>query len=108
MIRGTDPAQARAGRKNVAAAGFTNVDLLQGTIEQLPLPDASWTGDLQLCGSTVARKGRVFAELFLVLSPRPAPRLGHVRRGMRLGEERREAYGRASPARSPVQAYLDA
>jgi ubiquinone/menaquinone biosynthesis C-methylase UbiE len=60
---------ARA-RRNAAAAAPDNVEIRQGLIEQLPLPDASVdvvvsNGVLNLS----TRKSRVLAESFRVLRP---------------------------------------
>jgi arsenite methyltransferase len=58
---------ARANRR---AAGVTNVEFLKGTIEDIPLPDASVDVIVSNCVINLsADKDRVFAEAFRVLRP---------------------------------------
>lgn len=64
------PAMIEKLRRNVAAAGATNVEILEGNAEAIPLPDASvdvvtTNGVLNL----VPDKARAFAEIFRVLRP---------------------------------------
>ena len=62
-------------RSNAAKAGATNVAFLQGTIEDLPLPDASVDVVISNCVINLsADKPRVLAEMFRVL--RPGGRVG--------------------------------
>ncbi len=69
------PRMLEQARRNVDAAGFTNVELLQGTIEALPVEDASVDWVLSNCVINLSpEKPRVFAELARVLRPG-----GHVR-----------------------------
>ena len=57
-------------RKNQKEAGATNVEFLQGTIEQVPLPDASVDVIISNCVINLSPdKGRVLREAFRVLRP---------------------------------------
>jgi SAM-dependent methyltransferase len=57
-------------RANAAAAGATNVTFLRGTIEQIPLPDASVDVVISNCVINLAAdKGQVLREAFRVLRP---------------------------------------
>ena len=56
--------------RNKAAAGATNVEFLKGTIEEIPLPDASVDVIISNCVINLAAdKRKVFAEAFRVLKP---------------------------------------
>jgi ubiquinone/menaquinone biosynthesis C-methylase UbiE len=62
-------------RRNAEEAGATNVEFLEGYIEQVPLPDASVDVVISNCVINLsADKPRVFAEMARVL--RPGGRLG--------------------------------
>lgn len=62
-------------RRNAAEAGATNVDFLKGTIETLPLPDATVDAVISNCVINLAAdKTAVFREIARVL--RPGGRLG--------------------------------
>ena len=57
-------------RENQAKAGATNVEFLKGTIEEIPLPDASVDVILSNCVINLsADKDRVLREAFRVLKP---------------------------------------
>lgn len=57
-------------RENAARAGATNVEFLKGTIEDLPLPDASVDVVISNCVINLsADKASVLAEIFRVLVP---------------------------------------
>ena len=57
-------------RANAAKAGATNVEFLQGTIEQIPLPDASVDVIISNCVINLsADKRQVLREAFRVLKP---------------------------------------
>lgn len=57
-------------RRNAAEAGATNVEFLKGTIEQIPLPDASVDVIISNCVINLsADKRAVLAEAFRVLRP---------------------------------------
>lgn len=57
-------------RANAARAGATNVEFLQGTIEDVPLPDASVDVVISNCVVNLSGdKPRVLAEMFRVLAP---------------------------------------
>ena len=57
-------------RKNQKEAGATNVEFLQGTIEQIPLPDASVDVIISNCVINLSPdKGQVLREAFRVLRP---------------------------------------
>ncbi len=57
-------------RKNIEASGFANIELRQGTIEALPVEDASVDWVLSNCVINLSpEKPRVFAELARVLRP---------------------------------------
>ena len=65
----------RLARQNAAAAGATNVEFLQGTIEAIPLPDASVDVVISNCVVNLAAdKTAVFGEIARVL--RPGGRIG--------------------------------
>lgn len=62
-------------RKNAAEAGATNVEFVKGTIESIPLPDASVDVVISNCVVNLAAdKSAVFAEIARVL--RPGGRIG--------------------------------
>jgi arsenite methyltransferase len=62
-------------RRNAAEAGAANVEFHRGTIEQIPLPDASVDVVISNCVINLsADKPAVFAEMFRVL--RPGGRVG--------------------------------
>ncbi|MEX1333694.1 MAG: arsenite methyltransferase, partial [Candidatus Limnocylindrales bacterium] len=62
-------------RRNAAEAGATNVEFVKGTIEQVPLPDASIDVVISNCVVNLAAdKGAVFGEVARVL--RPGGRIG--------------------------------
>ncbi|MFS8498630.1 MAG: arsenite methyltransferase [Micromonosporaceae bacterium] len=62
-------------RANAARAGVTNVEFLRGTIERIPLPDASVDVVISNCVINLSvDKPAVFAEMFRVL--RPGGRVG--------------------------------
>ncbi len=57
-------------RANAARAGATNVEFLKGTIEDVPLPDASVDVVISNCVVNLSvDKPEVFAEMFRVLVP---------------------------------------
>jgi ubiquinone/menaquinone biosynthesis C-methylase UbiE len=57
-------------RANQAAAGAVNVEFLKGTIEQVPLPDASVDAIISNCVINLAPdKDAVFREAFRLLRP---------------------------------------
>lgn len=57
-------------RANAARAGTTNVEFLHGTIEDLPLPDASVDAVISNCVINLSiDKPAVLAEMFRVLTP---------------------------------------
>jgi arsenite methyltransferase len=62
-------------RRNAAEAGATNVEFVKGTIEAIPLPDASVDVVISNCVINLAAdKGAVFTEIARVL--RPGGRIG--------------------------------
>lgn len=57
-------------RANAAKAGATNVEFLQGTIEDVPLPDASVDVVISNCVINLSvDKPKVLAEMYRVLTP---------------------------------------
>jgi arsenite methyltransferase len=57
-------------RANQAKAGLTNVEFLKGTIENIPLPDASIDVVISNCVINLSTdKSAVIAEMFRVLTP---------------------------------------
>ena len=65
----------RLARKNAADAGATNVEFVKGTIESIPLPDASVDVVISNCVVNLAAdKSAVFAEVARVM--RPGGRIG--------------------------------
>jgi len=65
----TDEMIARAG-ENIAAGGYTNVEVRKGIIEELPLEDASVDWVISNCVINLSpEKPRVFAEIARVLKP---------------------------------------
>ncbi|WP_405144374.1 GNAT family N-acetyltransferase [Sphaerisporangium sp. NBC_01403] len=64
------PDMLRLAQANAARAGVTNVEFLHGTIEELPLPDASADVIVSNCVVNLSSdKPAVFAEAFRVLKP---------------------------------------
>lgn len=64
------PEMLELARKNQKQAGVTNVEFLQGTIEQIPLPDASVDVIISNCVINLSPdKGQVLREAFRVLRP---------------------------------------
>ncbi len=64
------PEMLELARRNQAEAGITNVEFLQGTIEDIPLPDESVDVIISNCVINLsADKAEVFAEAFRVLRP---------------------------------------
>jgi len=64
------PEMVARARRNADAAGLVNVDIRDGTIEEIPLPDASV--DVVIANGVLnlsIRKSRVLAEAFRVLRP---------------------------------------
>jgi arsenite methyltransferase len=62
-------------RRNAASAGADNVEFLQGTIEEIPLPDASVDVIISNCVINLSvDKRAVFAQMYRVL--RPGGRVG--------------------------------
>ncbi len=69
-------------RANAAKAGASNVEFVKGTIEEVPLPDASVDVVISNCVINLsANKQAVIAEMFRVLTPGRADR--DLRRGRR-------------------------
>lgn len=64
------PEMLELARANAARAGATNVEFLQGQIEDLPLPDSSVDVVISNCVVNLSGdKPRVLAEMFRVLAP---------------------------------------
>ena len=64
------PEMLELARANAARAGATNVEFLQGEIEDLPLPDGSVDVVISNCVVNLSGdKPRVLAEMFRVLTP---------------------------------------
>jgi arsenite methyltransferase len=64
------PEMLELARRNAAEAGATNVEFLEGHIEDVPLPDASVDVVISNCVINLAAdKHAVFAEMFRVLRP---------------------------------------
>ena len=64
------PEMIAQARKNLAAAGIRNVEILEGDIEAIPLPNASVDFVTSNCVINLAPdKKRVFREIFRVLRP---------------------------------------
>ncbi|MFK8025945.1 MAG: methyltransferase domain-containing protein [Ilumatobacter sp.] len=64
------PEMQALATENARAAGVTNVEILQGMIEELPLPDASVDVVISNCVINLAPdKGPVFTEIARVLRP---------------------------------------
>jgi ubiquinone/menaquinone biosynthesis C-methylase UbiE len=64
------PEMIGRARRNAAAAGLDNVEILEGLMEDIPLPDASV--DIVVSNGVLnlsPRKSRVLAEAFRVLRP---------------------------------------
>lgn len=63
-------AMLRLANENLRRSGATNVEFLKGTIEEIPLPDASVDVIISNCVINLsADKRRVLAEAFRVLAP---------------------------------------
>lgn len=64
------PEMLELARKNQKAAGLDNVEFLQGTLEDIPLPDASVDVVISNCVINLSPdKGRVLKEAYRVLRP---------------------------------------
>ncbi len=64
------PEMVKLARENAQAAGAGNVEFIEGTIEDVPLPDASLDAVLSNCViNFAADKKRVFSEAARVLRP---------------------------------------
>jgi arsenite methyltransferase len=64
------PEMIAKARKNAELRGFSNVEFLQGDIENIPLPDCSVDVIISNCVlNLVPDKNRVSAEIFRVLRP---------------------------------------
>ncbi|MCC6746430.1 MAG: arsenite methyltransferase [Deltaproteobacteria bacterium] len=64
------PEMLELARRNAAQAGVTNVEFLQGTIEHIPLPDASVDVIISNCVINLsADKDQVLREAYRVLKP---------------------------------------
>jgi SAM-dependent methyltransferase len=64
------PEMLELARKNQAEAGLTNVEFLQGTIEEIPLPDESVDVVISNCVVNLSPdKDAVVRETFRVLKP---------------------------------------
>ena len=64
------PAMIERARENAAHGGYTNVEFLQSTIDQIPLPDSSVDCVISNCVVNLAPdKGAVFREIARVLKP---------------------------------------
>lgn|SRR5262245_8957817 len=64
------PEMADRARRNAVSAGFRNVEIREGLIEEIPLPDA--TVDVVISNGVLnlsTRKSRVMAEVVRVLRP---------------------------------------
>ncbi len=104
------PRMLEQARKNVEAAGLTNVELLEGTIENLPVADASVDWVISNCVINLSpEKDKVFAELFRVLRPGGQLRVSDIcaeempvwaKNGVKL-------YASCVAGAVPVQEYLD-
>ncbi len=104
------PRMLEQARKNVEAAGLTNVELVEGTIEDLPVADASVDWVISNCVINLSpEKQKVFAELFRVLRPGGQLRVSDIcaeempawaKNGVKL-------YASCVAGAVPVQEYLD-
>ena len=64
------PQMLERARNNAAKRGFTNVEFLEGDIENMPLPDASADVVVSNCVlNLLPRKDRIFKEIYRVLKP---------------------------------------
>lgn len=64
------PAMLEKARENARAAGASNVEFLEGRMEQIPLPDGAV--DVAITNGVVnliTSKGKLFREIFRVLRP---------------------------------------
>lgn len=64
------PRMLAKARANVARRGFTNVEFLEGDIEEMPLPDKTADVVVSNCVlNLLPRKDRIFHEIYRVLKP---------------------------------------
>ena len=64
------PEMVKLARRNAAEAGVTNVEFLQGNMEDIPLPDGSVDVVISNCVVNLSvDKPAVFASIFRVLTP---------------------------------------
>jgi ubiquinone/menaquinone biosynthesis C-methylase UbiE len=97
-------------RRNVEASGFANIELRQGTIEALPVEDASVDWVVSNCVINLSpEKSRVFAELARVLRPGGRVRISDITAEDLPGWARNSLHLYASCVAGalPVQEFLD-
>ncbi|MDI3521516.1 arsenite methyltransferase [Anaerophaga thermohalophila] len=63
-------AMIKKANKNLEKTGFKNIEFIQGDIEEMPLPDASFDVVISNCVlNLVPDKQKAFSEIFRVLKP---------------------------------------
>lgn len=64
------PNMLSKARKNAEKRGFTNVEFIEGDIENMPLPDATADVVISNCVlNLLPKKDKIFAEIYRVLKP---------------------------------------